>query len=220
MVVYALFILVIYSHAALARRQFILRRSYLEVAGRVPPGPPYRADSPSTTGSHSFPEHALSGALTERTSSIREILMSPLIREHFSSLRYRAFPAIRENSASIPISLEYLLSFIANVSEIGLDLNCETRGETRRAIFLRLGVRIFITFTSDPLLTTLRQASFYAAGRHSRVNYARARGQLSAVRNNRSNRGVNQGASFAVATLFMEHHRRENCPGESRDDVP
>lgn len=37
-VVYALFILVIYSHAALARRQFILRRSYLEVAGRVPPG--------------------------------------------------------------------------------------------------------------------------------------------------------------------------------------
>lgn len=37
-VVYALFILVIYSHAALARRQFTLRRSYLKVAGRVLPG--------------------------------------------------------------------------------------------------------------------------------------------------------------------------------------
>lgn len=33
-VVYALFILVIYSHAALARWQFTLRRSYLKVAGR------------------------------------------------------------------------------------------------------------------------------------------------------------------------------------------
>lgn len=32
--VYALFILVIYSHAALARQQFTLRRSYLKVAGR------------------------------------------------------------------------------------------------------------------------------------------------------------------------------------------
>lgn len=47
MVVYALFILVIYSHAALTRRQFILRRSYLEVAGRVPPGPPYTTLSDS-----------------------------------------------------------------------------------------------------------------------------------------------------------------------------
>lgn len=40
-VVYALFILVIYSHAVLARQQFTLRRSYLKVAGReCCPDPP------------------------------------------------------------------------------------------------------------------------------------------------------------------------------------
>lgn len=54
MVVYALFILVIYSHAALTRRQFILRRSYLEVAGRVPPGPPYTTLSDSLRVYHEF----------------------------------------------------------------------------------------------------------------------------------------------------------------------
>lgn len=39
------------------------------------------------------------------------------------------------------------------------------------------------------------------------------------VRNNRSNSGVNQGVSSSVATLFMEHHRRENCRGKSCNDV-
>lgn len=46
-VIYALFILVIYSHALLARRQFTLRRSYLKVAGRALPC----TDGPRTRGS-------------------------------------------------------------------------------------------------------------------------------------------------------------------------
>lgn len=71
-VVYALFILVIYSHAALARRQFILRRSYLEVAGRVPPGSTMtRLTSPCVPRVHTpFQSIALSGALRGRITLI------------------------------------------------------------------------------------------------------------------------------------------------------
>lgn len=49
--VYALFILVIYSHAALALRQFTLRRSYLKVAAGVPRSPVWpRGRGPRATG--------------------------------------------------------------------------------------------------------------------------------------------------------------------------
>lgn len=86
-VVYALFILVIYSHAVLARQQFTLRRSYLKVAGRESAARIHRR--PETTSRGSRPRRRRPRIMGNEKRWERKRVMTPVKKKEAAEERPR-----------------------------------------------------------------------------------------------------------------------------------